>query len=182
MGLDNEMYRMANKKQQVKTYKAEFNLDLYRKSTNFALDVVKSNIECYEKRNQSNIVKLIQDITVGKYCEFIVAEVLQTDPPDVEVYGKNKKSFDADLKKGKYNLHVKSCIETMMLQPSWVFQPEDKLTTEPKDNDVIVLCTLTNNIVKFTTHKAKSLLSLYRPPRKAHLKKKVIYGVDLIQP
>jgi len=160
-------------------YQRTLNLSNYITSQRFAQDVIYSNIEKYEERNQSNLIKIIDDITIGKYCEFVVYEELGTSYPDVAVYSKKNKSFDADLIKDDFKIHVKACKQGLSLQPSWVFQPEDKLTTTPDKNDVIAFCLFDRGNVEFKMYKASKLLSLYRPPIKKNLKKKVIYDIDL---
>lgn len=114
----------------------------------FALDCVDTNKGEYARRNQNNRDKIIKDIEYGKLAEFMVynfyTEVgLELEEPDVKIYGKKKKSFDADLKIRNSNLHVKSCLNNSNYPNSWMFQKNDPLVISPNNNDFIAFCVLT---------------------------------------
>jgi hypothetical protein len=148
----------------------------------FACDVVDTNIDEYERRNQFDKDKIIDDIYVGKIAEFATYKLLKRRgknvvEPDCQVYGSSKKSFSADLKDGSFEYHVK-CMKASAARRfglSWSFQKSDKLVTKPKANDIIVLCEYTDNCdvdIKALV-KAKNMMELYTKPvlvRLQHIK------------
>lgn len=143
----------------------------------FAKDVINSNYDMYSKRNQEDFIKIYNDIVLGKLCELEVSEELGTSYPDLKVYAKGDKTFDADLTMGEFKIHVKSCRKGSVFGESWVFQEEDRLVTEPSKNDVLALCIIDHKQVEFYTIKAKD--AVYRDPIKKSLTKKVIYKEDI---
>jgi hypothetical protein len=118
----------------------EIDIDQYLSSMKFASEVIKTNLDYYKKRNQSNFVKIHEDIAIGKMAEFAVFNLLSSKKrsstePDLSVY--SKKSFDADLMCDGNKIHVKSCRKGSL---SWVFEKKDPLVTSPDSNDYIALC------------------------------------------
>jgi hypothetical protein len=145
--------------------------ELY-KCKKFANDVVSTNIDRYSQRNQTDIVKIIEDIYIGKIAEYAAYKLLlsrgkQVTEPDTKIYSAHKKSFSADLYDGKYSYHVK-CMKTSTAERfglSWSFQIEDKLITSPTDNDVLILCEINNDIVDIkSVIKANKVTHLYTKP------------------
>jgi hypothetical protein len=150
-------------------------------SVQFAKDVVNSNLDQYESRNQKNKFKVFDDILKGKICEYVVYYCLdECNEPDLRIYPKNKKSFDSDLKAKGFNIHVKSCSKESIFPLSWVFQPNDKLTKEPGKRDLLALCIIDKEFnVEFELMKATEVIDKYKPPKKANLNKLVLYKEDL---
>ena len=95
----------------------------------FAEESYPTHKHHYAKRNQFNKEKIIEQITIGKLSEFAVYQVLSEKypditPPDVNVYERNKKSFDFDMKAKDINLHIKGQLGDSAKQygQSWIFQ------------------------------------------------------------
>jgi len=132
-------------------------------------------------------LKFKADIYIGKMAEFavynfILAQGKSVTFPDIEIYHGRKKSFDADLTvNNETPIHVKSCMETNGYDNSWLFQPNDKLTTEPSELDVIFLVVI-SPVKEFSGYVLKAIdyVGRYENPRNEELKKKVIYESTLI--
>jgi hypothetical protein len=133
-------------------------------------------------------LKFKADIYIGKMAEFAVYNFISAQGksvtfPDIEIYHGRKKSFDADLTvNNETPIHVKSCMENNGYDNSWLFQPNDKLTTEPSDNEVIFLVSISPT-KEFNAYilKAIDYVGHYENPRNEQLKKKVIYESTLIE-
>lgn len=113
----------------------------------FAEQSAASSMDEYARRNQHSIAKIKLDIFRGKVAEFqvwqhLVDRARDIIPPDVAIYDKYHKTFDADLVCNGQNLHVKSHMRNPQFPVSWVFQKRDKLTYAPSDNDWLCLVTL----------------------------------------
>ncbi|MDB4498303.1 hypothetical protein N9251_03070 [Gammaproteobacteria bacterium] len=113
----------------------------------FAEQSAASSMDEYARRNQHSIDKIKLDIFRGKVAEFqvwqhLVDRARDVVPPDVAIYDKYHKTFDADLVCNGQNLHVKSHMRNPQFPVSWVFQKRDKLTYAPSDNDWLCLVTL----------------------------------------
>ena len=113
----------------------------------FAEQSAASSMDEYARRNQHSIDKIKLDIFRGKVAEFqvwqhLVDRARDVVPPDVAIYDKYHKTFDADLVCNGQNLHVKSHMRNPRFPVSWVFQKRDKLTYAPSDNDWLCLVTL----------------------------------------
>jgi len=152
----------------------------------FMKEVYSTNKDQYDKRNQTNRSKVESDIYMGKMAEFAVWNFLvdQKKPatfPDIGVYPKELKSFDADINSGDVKIHVKSCMDVSQFPNSWVFQPNDSLCISPSDKEFLALV-ISYPSKKFEAYfvSASKVIELYRPPRKEGLDKKVIYEEDLI--
>jgi hypothetical protein len=113
---------------------------------------------------------------------FLVAQGKKVTFPDIAIYQNNNKSNDADLVSDNNLIHVKSCMETSGYPISWLFQPNDEVTIDPKDNDFFAF-TICTDKKEFYGYFAKSidLVGIYKEPKLEHLKKKVIYEEDLIK-
>ena len=113
----------------------------------FAEAVFESCSEKYEQRGQIERPLIIQQITEGKFAEWAVSYYynnndIDCSDPDHTIYTKRKKSFDADLNRGKYRIHVKGQNKESVERygMSWLFQLEDPLFTKAKLNDIVVFC------------------------------------------
>lgn len=155
----------------------------------FALRVLETNKYLYESRGASCSQKILSDITVGKLGEFAVYEMFRSkgvSRPDLSVYSKDKKSYDADLKMYGSNIHVKSKDLKLALRYGldWTFQNKDPLFSGVKRNDIIALC-----VVDIENYKAdvKTLLkwsdieSKLKEPKLSRFKnnKKCLYWADI---
>ena len=143
----------------------------------FAKHCVDSNRDEYARRNQTNISKILTDINEGKLAEYQVFNTLMLkgknpSPPDIMIYGKNDKSFDADITCGLINVHVKSCSGTSPFGNSWIFQPNDELVTRPTETDYLALCVLGEESYMYLV---KAADMEYTSPVKDNLDKGVIY-------
>jgi hypothetical protein len=152
----------------------------------FSKEVYSTNKEQYDKRNQTNRSKVESDIYIGKMAEFAVWNFLIEQSksatfPDIGVYPKELKSFDADITSGDVKIHVKSCMDVWEYPNSWVFQPNDSLCTSPSDKEFIafVICSPDKKFEAYFVLASK-VIELYRPPRKEGLDKKVIYEENLM--
>lgn len=108
--------------------------DIFSRCLAFAKSSVNTSSDKYARRNQFNVEKIIKDIRNGKVGEEIVyAKMLNKfpglTPPDHNIYEKNNKSWDPDLKDqhSSIRLAVKSQdIESSInFGTSWVFQYND---------------------------------------------------------
>lgn len=120
--------------------------DIIKLCYNFAEKCYLTNTDEYSKRNQKNFDKVKKDIAIGKIAEFgvyfIFLEQGITDIsiPDISIYNKNKKSFNADLTCNKINLHIKTQTvdAAKKFGVSWLFQKNDPLVIRPQDNDYFI--------------------------------------------
>jgi hypothetical protein len=164
-------------------------LDDYLKCVQFAHDSIKTNLDEYSRRNQNRVHKILNDIIIGKIAEFGVYKYLsekhKLEEPDLKIYEKNNKSFDADLKIVGYDIHVKSqsIEQSERYGVSWSFQKQDKLINNPTQKDVIFLCVVNDlEVIILNYGKASKYKSLYGEPIKESLKfsKKVLYFEKII--
>ena len=163
---------------------------LYQESlcNTFADSVYFSNKSTYDKRKQTNELKVKADIYIGKMAEYAVYNFLverdrTVTQPDIMIYSVKKKSFDADLfVDEKTPIHVKSCMSIRDVENSWVFQPTDKLVCLPSADDIIALVVI-SDLKEFSAYliKAIEVMGLYKPPRIEGLDKKVLYESTLIE-
>lgn len=161
----------------------------------FAKDCYITNKDEYARRNQKNPQKIMWDITIGKMAEIAVYFFLSDEKhihcsqPDFLIYAAKNKTYAADLTfTGKdgllYDLHVKSQSQQQgdLYERSWMFQIKDTLTTTPKDNEMICLCTIDNSEVHIEyIRKASKFVGLYTKPKKEELWeiKTAIYAKNL---
>lgn len=142
------------------------------------------------QRNQNNKKKVVEDHLIGKvgecaYVNHVYSQGKTCTLPDFEVYG--NKSFNRDIEFEGKKIHVKcqpswsyawTCRETG--GPSWACQPEDKLTSNPEENDYIALL---SQVSKYEyryhgTIQAKLLKDKWKAPLKGSLNKKCLYFKD----
>tara|TARA_R110002153_G_scaffold109109_5_gene249844 strand:+ start:473 stop:982 length:510 start_codon:yes stop_codon:yes gene_type:complete len=112
---------------------------------------VFSSLSEYEKRNQFNEDKIINDIYNGKKAEFLVYNFLiskqkKLASPDLNIYERYNKSYDADLHLKNVNIHVKSHKVNGNFPVSWVFQKKDPLLLEVKNNNYLALVVMNKDI------------------------------------
>lgn len=114
----------------------------------FADKVISTNIKQYERRKQFDQKKIWNDVFQGKIAEWGVYFIYlergrkNIDPPDMRIYNSWNKSFDADLKFGMYNLHIKSQTYESALRygDSWIFQAKDPLFESANEYDIVIGC------------------------------------------
>lgn len=120
----------------------------------FASRVLYTNIDEYYRRKQTDSNKIWNDILYGKLAEwgvyFIYLERGRTniDPPDMKIYNAWNKSFEADLKYGLFNLHIKSQTyqSAERYGDSWILQSKDPLFEHSNEYDIMIGCRVTTNI------------------------------------
>tara|TARA_R110002020_G_scaffold119453_4_gene272563 strand:- start:211 stop:747 length:537 start_codon:yes stop_codon:yes gene_type:complete len=168
----------------------------YDKALEFAQEVYDTNRDEYERRDQGDRDLVIRQIANGKLAEwgayiYILSTGSWCTAPDMNIYESYNKSYDADLKTKKYNVHVKS-ISSYNLErygASWVFQKNDPIVTEPTIRDCVFFIAIGDNkeSYEYTTFEvvkrcaATHLQGLYKPLRKKNLDSKVaIYLEDII--
>ena len=169
--------------------KTTCNEDQYKLILDFAKNSVQTSINEYARRNQKNVDKIIQDIIIGKTAEYAVYNYIKSkgkncSEPDIKIYQKNEKSFDADLYSNNNKIHVKaqSISSSMAFGESWSFQKNDSLTFKPSSDDFICLCIVDGLQVDIKSFKNASFyLDKYKDPILDKLKgiKKVIYNKDI---
>lgn len=124
--------------------------DIVKLCGTFADRVISTNMDEYSKRKQSNTDKVWRDIFFGKLAEwgvyFIYLERNRKNisVPDMNIYPKQHKSFDADLRWGLYQLHVKSQTlgSVSTYGDSWLFQSKDPLFEHCGEYDILIGCTV----------------------------------------
>lgn len=94
-----------------------------------------SSLDEYNRRGQHDKDKIINDIYNGKIAEFMVYNFFvkkgrSLSSPDLNIYSKKMKSFDADLVIGDVSIHVKSHMSNNIFPVSWMFQKNDPLPAE----------------------------------------------------
>lgn len=122
--------------------------DIYRLCENFADRVISTNKDEYAKRKQVNLNKIKQDIFIGKLAEWGVYFIYlkrgrkNVSVPDMNIYAKEHKSFDADLNWGLFKLHIKSqnFESADRYGDSWIFQSKDPLFDFSNEYDIIIGC------------------------------------------
>ena len=121
--------------------------DIVKLCDHFSDRVISSNLDCYAKRKQFNYEKIKQDIFIGKLAEWGVFFIylkrgrVNIAPPDMNIYSKNKKSFDPDMKWGLFNLHIKAQTgeSANRYGDSWIFQSKDPLFEYSNEYDETAL-------------------------------------------
>ena len=111
----------------------------------FCIECDKTTADEYEKRKQPDVRKRIKDNYFGKIAEEYVYKYVNkklgliTTKPDYEIYQKWEKSYEADLKTNKINIHVKSITKesARRYSTSWIFQKTDPLVNSMDKNDII---------------------------------------------
>ena len=149
----------------------------------FSKHSVSSSLSEYEKRNQFNEEKIINDIYNGKKAEFLVYNFLmyrqkKLNSPDLNIYKKHNKSYDADLILENANVHVKSHNVNGSFPVSWVFQKKDPLLSGLKDDDFLALVVL-NKHINYMYLKKISQVDFKQPLKESLRKTKVcVYEAD----
>jgi hypothetical protein len=153
----------------------------------FAEKCYLTNISKYQRRNQFDPLKIKNDIFVGKMAEFAIYFIFldrgikDISIPDLKVYDKRFKSFDADLKTEKINLHIKTqdLQSSLKYGISWVFQKEDSLVKNPKDNDYFIGTQFDNNTFEVKIMLPKYVKNLkFDEPRLKKLSSKTCVYLD----
>jgi len=169
----------------------------YDTCSKFAGEVVETNKDCYARRNQENVPKIIDDIKVGKLAEVACKKLLVargmtiTTDVDFAIYGKKKKSFSSDLVatsgSKEWLFHVKCMKEgtASRFGLSWSFQVQDSIVFDPSENDYLMLCQLNDyfSVDVKTVTLARNVVDCWKDPKltKLHGIKKVLYWSDLEQ-
>jgi hypothetical protein len=103
------------------------------KCLEFAEKSLESSKNHWRKRNVVSEARMKEDIYTGKMGEvgayiFLKSLDLSATKPDFEIYEKGRKSFDADITCGKYNLHCKSQSQSSADKygTSWILQYSGK--------------------------------------------------------
>jgi hypothetical protein len=144
---------------------------------------VFSSLDEYKKRNQLDKEKIINDIYNGKIAEFMVYNFLITrnkkpSSPDLNIYEKYDKSYNADLITDNANIHVKSHNVNGNFPVSWVFQKRDPLLTSTKENDYLALVVMNKDVNYMYL---KNVLEVeFKEPVKESLRdtKSCVYEID----
>lgn len=115
-------------KQTIQFTKPEWHT-LWKACNDFAQKEIVTTERMRNKRGQFNREKMVYDTTVGKMGEWAVTWLfwknnIDCSEPDMEIYEKHRKSFDADLTYDGVELHVKSQCEEAARRygTSFVFQ------------------------------------------------------------
>lgn len=160
----------------------------------FAKDCVETNADEYARRNQKNTAKIELDIFIGKIGEFAVYELLglrTTSPvskPDLQIYGKYKKSHDYDLSTKsniKYSVKTQRITDIMRYGKSVLFQKNyiDSIKNKKQGSHFLVYCIFDEVSKKVEIHKIlhfNEVLSMIDLPKIDRLKnnKYAIYLED----
>jgi len=105
--------------------------DMITKCAGFASASVNSSADQYARRNQYNVKKIEKDIKVGKIGEecvynYLVEKFPTLTKPDHNIYSKENKSWDTDLK--DLDSDIRISVKTQDIEASyswgesWVFQ------------------------------------------------------------
>lgn len=150
----------------------------------------KINTDYYSNRNQSNNEKRKKDQLIGKLGELLSYNYLNDklenlSYPDFNIYEKNKKSWDFDLKSSNHNIHVKSqdIEQGLKYGESWLFQTsgskfkgyDKEIFDRISQNQYICFCIIN---LKENIGEIKSIVSLdyihennlFKYPKLEHLK------------
>lgn len=130
---------------------------LLNKCEKFATKRITGSAHLYKYRGESRQDKMIDDIKIGCLGEWAVYKHLQQlgyDPsePDMKIYEKRRKSFDADIYCDEIEVHVKSqgVKSAKRYGNSWLVQRSDKLVSEPKDNQIFAFTNVNLETMKVT--------------------------------
>lgn len=130
------------------------------KCLDFAEDCYKSNKDEYKRRGQCDKWAIIQQIFIGKIAEYGVYNYLcdksmfQMLSPDLVIYDKGNKSYDADLFFNGFNIHVKSQDERQVKTygRSYLLQKNDPITIAPKLSDIACFTSVIPDIHNVLVH------------------------------
>lgn len=115
----------------------------------FASKRMGGSKDLYTYRGEKNLSKMEEDIIIGTLGEYAVYNYCKKkgykcSRPDLKIYEKRRKSFDADLTCGidskETKIHVKSQSVKSVKRygQSWLFQRSDSLVKKPEVNDLMV--------------------------------------------
>ena len=114
---------------------------------------------------------------------------LKLEPPDIEVYSKHKKSYDADLKYGDMRIHVKTQTKKSAdrFGLSWMFQLAGITGGDgviDKGGEYMIFLCLDmekKNANIYGPYKSEDLIDLYKDPKLKKLRgiKACIYYEDI---
>lgn len=118
----------------------------------FAQDRMSGSSRLYSYRGEKNMSKMEEDIIIGTLGEYAVYNYLKSkgykcSRPDLKIYEKKRKSFDADLKVSSMgfkpyvrHVHVKSQSLNSVKRygQSWLFQKSDSLVANPEKSDIMI--------------------------------------------
>lgn len=174
----------------------------YDDCVEFAKASAKSNRDAVIDRGQDGGKMLELQITDGKMGECAVFKYIRTmgercSGVDFNVYDKEKKSFDHDLRTETKKIHVKSqnLIKAKRYRYSWIFQfgsksgargHFDKEAFNPGDNDCVAFCTVVdkNNVIIWGIYSIRDVIKnkLMEATQLERLKdtKKAVYLESLI--
>lgn len=116
----------------------------YKQCCEFADARIALSQKVYKARGEQRVAKIRQDIINGTLAEFAVCNLLnqknvECTSPDLTVYSVEQKSYNADLKSGELEIHVKSQTRdsAQRWDESWVFQKTDPLVGRPKPEQLV---------------------------------------------
>lgn len=172
----------------------KFSQDDLKKCQKFAEEI---DTGYYSSRGQFNNAKRIKDQAIGKLGEVAVFSYLkekkiELTEPDFQIYGKNKKSWDYDLKEttnSHRNLHIKSQSSEQgeKYSISWIFQKEDRhIFKDYTENDYVAFTSINlekeNAEIKAIVSVANlHKLYLFKAPKLAYLNSKLAIYYDSLK-
>jgi hypothetical protein len=116
---------------------------IFNRCEKFALKRINGSADCYAYRGETRKDKMIQDVIIGTMGEWAVEAHLasmgyECTEPDMKIYKKKRKSFDADLYVDDIEIHVKSqgLVSAKRYGNSWLLQRNDKIVSDPKPNQL----------------------------------------------
>jgi hypothetical protein len=154
----------------------------FQVSENFAYEVYESNADMYSRRGQNDKAEIIRQIITGKLGEWGVYYYLNSfmgfhsNEPDMEIYGRIKKSFDADLIAGdpqepmaKTFIHVKSilCNRAKQYGLSWIMEKSDPLWKAKRPEYLAYCQILGKDLVHFYGFQRSDRVTLGEPRKKS---------------
>ena len=146
----------------------------------FANKSCKNSASLYSSRHATTQMKIRDDIHYGKIGEMWVSELVG-GTVDFTILPPEERSYDADIVVGDENFHVKTYMSGRLHKPSWVFQKNDPVVTDPTDSDTLCLVkiNLDQIIIYFVEakgmeysqleNKAKSKVAIYEEYLLEHL-------------
>jgi hypothetical protein len=116
---------------------------IFDRCEKFAVKRVTGSSDLYALRGEPRKEKMVHDILVGALGEWAIEEHLtslgyECTKPDMKIYDKANKSFDADLFVDDVEIHVKSqgMASVKRYGNSWLLQRYDKIVAEPRDDQL----------------------------------------------
>lgn len=128
---------------------------IYKKCIEFAEKRAAGSSELYRRRGELCNNKIYLDALTGAVGEwgayqFLKQAGLNPKKPDMKIYDKANKSFDADLNADGAKFHVKSqnLASRNRYGDSWLLQRHDKVVKAPEDNEYFILTSVDGNEVE----------------------------------